>query len=127
MSVRTEGFINAGIEGNHFVGMGGVPTVVLGPGAGAGSFIITGTDNGFTLQIKAGAGSSSNAIVATITFNTPFLVLPHVVFSPGNNSTAAANNRMFVGSVTLNSLTFNIINPSLNNGTVYLWRFIVIG
>ena len=47
--------------------------------------------------------------------------------STGNSSTAAANNRMFIGSVTLNSLTFNITNPSLNNGTVYLWRFIVLG
>lgn len=125
--METHGHIEGGRDGNHIIGMGGAPTVVLGPGAGAGSFIITGFDNGFTLQVTAGAGSSNNAIVATVTFNTPFLVIPHVVFAAGNSSTAAANNRMFIGSVTLNSLTFNITNPSLHNGTVYLWRFIVIG
>lgn len=125
--METHGHIEGGRDGNHIIGSGGTPTVVLGPGAGAGSFIITGTDNGFTLQITAGAGSPSNAIVATVTFNTPFLVLPHAVFSPGNSATAAANNRMFIGSITLNSLTFNITNPSLVSGTVYLWRFIVLG
>lgn len=127
MSVRTEGFINAGIEGNHFVGMGGAPTVVLGPGAGAGSFIITGFDNGFTLQVTGGAGTTPNSIVATITFNSPFLVLPHAVFSPGNNNAAASNNRMFINNITLNSFTLNVINPALVSGTTYIWRFIVLG
>lgn len=127
MSISTQGYISSGIEGNHFVGMGGVPTVILGPGAGAGSFIITGFDNGFTLQVTAGAGTAPNAIVATITFNSSFLVLPHAVFSPGNNNAAASNNRMFINGVTLNSLDLRVINPALSAGTTYIWRFIVLG
>lgn len=127
MSVQTHGYINNAIDGNHLIGLGGLPTVVLGPGAGAGSATITGTDTAFTLSITAGAGTAINSIICTIIFSTAFTAIPHTTFSPKNNNAAAANARYFVNNVSTSQLTLNITNPALSSGTTYLWTFLTLG
>lgn len=124
--VQTFGHISIGTEGNHIVGSGGVPTVVLGPGAGAGSAIITGTDNAFTLSITAGAGTAPNSIICTINFNTAFLVIPNTVFSPKSNTSAAPNARHWVNNISTSQVTLNITNPGLSTGTTYVWTFLTL-
>lgn len=126
MAISTDGSISGGIDGNHIVGSGGTPTVVLGPGAGAGSAIITGNDNSFTITITAGAGTALNSIIATITFNTAFSTIPNTVFSAKNTNAAAANARHFISNISTTQLTLNITKPALTSGQVYIWSFINI-
>ena len=110
--------INSGIDGNHLIGKGGLPTVILGSGAGAGSYVITGT---------AGAGTVNNSIIFTLTFNTPFSSLPHSVFSPGSKSAAPMLTRVYLNNNSVNSFDFRITNPALVSGTTYTWHIITIG
>lgn len=123
MPTETSGYINNSLDGNHLIGLGGLPTVVLGPGAGAGSAIITGTDTGFTISITAGAGTAPNSVICTITFNTAFTAIPHSTFSPKNTNSAAANARHFISNISTTQLTLNITNPGLNSGLTYVWSF----
>lgn len=123
----TDAHIGLGVEGNHLIGVGNPPTIVLGPGAGAGSAIVTGTDNGFIVTLTAGPGTANNSIIFTAIFNTAFLTTPFTVFAPGNSNSAANNSRTWIVNVSGNSMEFRVSNPSLNSGQVYVWRFITIG
>lgn len=126
MAIETSGGLLGGTDGNHLIGSGSVPTVTLGPGAGAGSAIITGTDTGFLVSITTGAGTVLNSIICTITFNTPYPYIPNTVFSPKNNNAAAANARYFINNISTTQLTLNITNPALKSGETYIWSFITI-
>ena len=119
--------INSGIDGNHLIGKGGLPTVILGSGAGAGSYVITGNDTAFTISVTAGAGTVNNSIIFTLTFNTPFSSLPHSVFSPGSKSAAPMLTRVYLNNNSVNSFDFRITNPALVSGTTYTWHIITIG
>lgn len=111
---------------DHLGTSGNAPTVVLGPGAGAGSFVISGTDSSFSVSVTAGAGTSNNSIIFTATFDTVFDSIPTIVFSPGNPNTASSNVRVWVNTATLTGFTFHITNPSLESGQTYTWRFHII-
>ena len=123
----TEVKLGGGLEGNHIIGSGGTPTIVLGPSAGAGSAIVTGTDNGFMVTLTAGAGTAVNNIIFTAIFDTAFSSTPFTVFSPGNKNASANTSRTWVVNVSGNSLEFRISNPALVSGTVYVWQFITLG
>lgn len=125
--MMTDAHINQGSQGNHIVGSGNPPTIVLGPSAGAGSAIVTGTDNGFMVTLTAGAGTAVNNIIFTAIFDTAFSSTPFTVFSPGNKNASANTSRTWVVNVSGNSLEFRISNPALESGTVYVWRFITLG
>lgn len=125
--MMTDAHINQGSQGNHIVGSGNPPTIVLGPSAGAGSAIVTGTDNGFMVTLTAGAGTAVNNIIFTAIFDTAFSSTPFTVFSPGNTNASANTSRTWVVNVSGNSLEFRISNPALKSGTVYVWRFITLG
>jgi hypothetical protein len=125
--MMTDAHIGLGVEGNHLIGVGNPPTIVLGPSAGAGSAIVTGTDNGFMVTLTAGAGTAVNNIIFTAIFDTAFSSTPFTVFSPGNKNASANTSRTWVVNVSENSLEFRISNPALVSGTVYVWRFITLG
>lgn len=124
--LQTNGYINGSTDGNHLIGLGSAPTVVLGPGAGAGSAIITGTDNGFTISVTIGAGNTNNSIVFTVTFNTAFLVIPQSIFAAKNANAAASNARMWNNNLSTTQMTLNVTNPALTTGQVYVWSFITL-
>ena len=126
MAIETAGNLGGGLNGNHITGNGGVPTIVLGPGAGAGSVVITGNDNSLVITLTAGARTTPNAIIATITFNTVFSDIPNTVFSPRNNNSAAANARHWINNISTSQVTLNITNPALSSGSVYIWSLITI-
>lgn len=123
----TDAHINQGSQGNHIVGSGNPPTIVLGPSAGAGSVVVTGTDNGFMVTLTAGAGTVNNNIIFTAIFDTPFTSIPFTVFSPGNNNASSNKTQNWLVNVSGNSLEFRISNPALSSGQVYIWRFITLG
>ena len=126
MAIETAGNVGGGLNGNHINGDGGVPTIVLGPGAGAGSVAITGNDNSLVITLTAGAGTTNNSIIATITFNTAFSAIPNTVFSPRNKNAAAANARHWINNISTSQVTLNINNPALSSGSVYIWSLITI-
>ena len=126
MPTETSGHISEALIGNQITGLGGTPTVVLGPGAGAGSAIIVGNDNSFVITITAGAGTVPNAIIATITFNTAFAAIPNSIFSARNNNSAAANARHWINNISTSQVTLNILNPALTSGRTYIWSVITI-
>lgn len=128
MAISTQGYIHGGLEGNHLIGLGGLPTVILGPGAGAGSAIITGTDTGCTVTLTVGAGNTNNSIVFTVNFNTAYSVIPHTVLTAGNGNAAASNaRRTWINNVSTASFSLNVTNPALTTGGVYVFKFITIG
>ena len=77
----------------HLQGTSNAPTAAIGAGAGAGpdaAATLTGTDLAFQLTVAAdGSPTGSNAVVATVTFATPYATAPYAVFSPANNAAAA--------------------------------------
>lgn len=121
------GYIHGGLDGNHLIGLGGLPTVILGPGAGAGSAIVTGTDTACTVVLTVGAGSANNSIVFTLVFDTAFDVVPHTVVSAGNRNAAASNARIWVNNPGLVNFTINVTNPALTTGHVYVFKFLTFG
>jgi len=124
--METDGHISLFMDQNPIIGSGPVPNIILGPGAGAGSAVVTGTTNGFTVTLTAGAGTTNNSIVFTIIFAQPFTVIPHTVFSAGNTNTAATSSRHWLNNNSLNSFDFMITTPRLNSGQVYIWKFITL-
>lgn len=127
MGPSTQAHMYGGLEGNHLIGLGGLPTVVLGPGAGTGSAVVTGTDTGCTVTLTVGAGNTNNSIVFTINFNTAYSVIPHTVLTAGNANAAANNVRTWVNNVSTGSFSLNVTNPALKTGEVYVFKFITIG
>lgn len=124
--METQSHINQSIDNNHIIGSGNPPTIVLGPGAGAGSVSVVGNDNAFTITLIAGAGTTNNSIVFTAIFAQAFTIIPHTVFSAGNANTAASTNRMWLNNNALTSFEFRITNPALVARQTYIWKFITI-
>lgn len=127
MAISTQGYINAGVDGNHLIRLGGLPTVVLGPGAGAGKAVITGTDTGCTVTLTVGAGNTNNSIVFTVIFNTAYSIIPHTVMTAGSANAAASNARIWVNNPSTLNFTLNVTNPALTTRGVYVFKFITIG
>lgn len=127
MPNSTSGFIHGGVDGNHLIGLGGLPTVILGPGAGTGSAIVTGTDTACTVVLTVGAGNTNNSIVFTLVFNTGFTAVPHTLVTAGNANAAASNARIWINNPGVVNFTINVTNPALTTGHVYVFKFISIG
>jgi len=127
MAIETAGNVGGGLNGNHINGDGGVPTIVLGPGAGTGSSaIITGNDNAFRLQITTGTGPNSTGIVCTITFNTAFAIIPHIVYSFANALAAQLDDDLYVTNITTTNFQLRASGSALTARSVYIYEIIII-
>lgn len=127
MAIETAGNLGGGLNGNHISGNGGTPTIVLGSGAGTcASAIITGNDNAFRLQVTTGTGPNSTGIVCTITFNTAFAIIPHIVYSFANALAAQLDDDLYVTSISTTSFQLRASGSALTASSVYLYELIIL-
>jgi hypothetical protein len=122
----------------HLKGNSGAPTITLGPGAGTGaSFYNVSGSNDMAGVIEVVTGSSpagSGAIVATITFNTPYASSPTVILTPGTFTAAELTgiNQVYVpsrGQVDYVNTTYfkiKVSSGALAPNTAYVWNYQVI-
>lgn len=115
----------------HLVGAGGTPTVVAGTGAGTGATItIDGDDLGGVILVTTGTGCASSALLATVTFNTPYGAQPKcIILTPAilSASILAPTKQAFIyynGSTTLHFQIFTG-TTALSDATQYAWHYLV--
>jgi hypothetical protein len=72
--------VQSDITVNHLIGGTGTPTITCGAGAGSGaSATIVGDDMGGYINLTTGTGPAMNAIIFTVTFNSPYQSAPRLV------------------------------------------------
>jgi hypothetical protein len=112
--------------GGHIITGGNTPTVAAGAAGACGSTAttsITGDDTTGTITVTTGTGScSSNGIMTTVSFATPYGDPPNVTLTPAN--AGASTLEYFNNSSTDNAFTVNTnTNPAAS--TIYKWHYIV--
>lgn len=108
---------------------GTTPGIAAGAGTGGTTPTIAGCNNGGVITVTTGASpTGSNAIIATVTYTSPFPTGSSVVLSPGNNATAslAVAAKVYAAGTTT---TFVITSgaTALTGVTTYVWNYTVIG
>lgn len=88
---------------------------------------VTGTDMSGVVTLTTGTSPSTNAVLATITYNLAYTSAPVVVITPANAATAslAAAQAVWVNIGTGN-FTINTNGTALNAATIYKWNYVVI-
>lgn len=115
----------------HVVGFSGAPTIAAGAGAGTTptvSMASGSTDLAGAVNITTGTlPTGTNAVVATITFNTAYGTAPFVVIYPANAITATLSGVSMVFA-TSTTTTFVITSgtTALTAATAYKWFYHVI-
>jgi hypothetical protein len=96
--------------------------VVAGGSAGSGASVsVTGDDSAGTITITTGSGATAG-VLANLTFANAYGATPHIVISPDNNATAAAEGFQSSPSTTGFSISAHQgISPS---GT-YIFDYVV--
>ena len=119
-----------GSSTTSLVPMGISPTVVAGPGAGAGAvatLLANSTDWAGILRVFTGLGTLANAVVATVTFTTPQPIPRAVLFSAHNNQTADFISSVFIDFSHF-GFTLKSSDTALQNGTFqYEYSYFVVG
>jgi hypothetical protein len=129
--------LGGNLKSNHIIGRTSVPTIAAGTGAGTSPTVsVSGNDLDGVINITTGsAPSGSNAIIATITFNTAYGVAPTVVLSPANrnsNSLVAGTSSVLVpangqtNGVSTTAFVMESNTTSLTASTTYLFYYHVI-
>lgn len=124
------------VQIRHLRGTTTAPTIAAGTGAGTTPTVsVTGTDIAGLVNITTGTTpTGTNAIVATITFNTAYTTAPYVILIPANRNAQA----LAIGSIVLvpaagqtngvTTTTFVIESgaTALAASTAYIWSYQVI-
>lgn len=119
------------IFSKHYVGIYTGATIAAGVGAGTSPTVsIAGTDSAGAVSVTTGTlPTGTNAVVATITFNTAYGgTAPYIVLQPANAITATLSGVSMV-FVTSTTTTFVITSgtTALTAATAYKWNFHSIG
>lgn len=127
---------NASLSASRFIGGSSTPGIAAGAGAGTSPTIsITGNDTSGTVSLTTGTTpSGSNAIIATITFNTTYSSQPQVVLCPANRNAQAlaVTSQVLVpadgqtNGVTTTTFVIESGTVGLVGATAYLWSYHVI-
>jgi len=121
----------------HLAGSTSAPSIVAGTGAGTSPTVsVSGTDISGIVNITTGTSpSGSNAIVATVTFNTAYASAPKgVVLVPANVNAAALTNatQVFVpangqtNGTTTTTFVVESNGTALAASTAYIWTYTII-
>jgi hypothetical protein len=118
---------------NHLNSFGPVPTVAAGAAAGASPTVaIVGSDVAGQLNITTGTTTTTNAILATITFGTAMKAPPKaVIITPNNAATKglAVALTPYVGSANSTAAVWVITSgpTAIGDSTAFSWNYVVIG
>ena len=115
---------------NHIKGGTSAPTIAAGTGAGTAPTVAVAnaTDASGLVNITTGTlPTGTNAIIATITFNTAYGVAPNVILYPANAITATLSG-VSMAYVTSTTTTFVLTSgtTALTASTAYSWFYHVI-
>jgi hypothetical protein len=108
----------------------GLPTCVVGTGAGSGATCVnTGSNTAGTITINTGTLPTANAIIETMTFNGSPITpgFGACVISPSNvNATTHAVNitEGFIPGTPSTTWTIDDVNLALTASTVYTWVYV---
>lgn len=118
------------VNTQHIQGTGTAPTIAAGVGAGSSPTVsITGSDTAGAVSVTTGTlPTGTNAVVATITFNTAYGTAPYIVLQPANAITATLSGVSMV-FVTSTTTTFVITSgtTALTAATTYKWNYVSVG
>jgi len=114
----------------HVVGGTSAPSIAAGAGAGTTPTVSvsTATDLAGVINITTGTlPTGTNAVIATVTFNTAYGVAPIVILQPANAITATLTGAtgVYVTSTTT-TLVLTSGTTALTASTAYKWNYHVI-
>jgi hypothetical protein len=117
------------IKPTHIGYLGSAPTITLGTGAGTGATAtVTGGDNAFLITITTGTSPAAGpADVFTITFATPYVNTPTIVFIPDNQNASIADGRLFFFSKSNSAFTVRNRTTAMTASVNYTYAVMVIG
>ncbi len=130
--------LNAQVSVYHLIGNASItghaaPVAVVGVGAGTGSptATCTGTDVAGIITVLTGSSpTGSNAVIATVTFNTTFASAPYVIITPASATAAALAIGAYPVVIMSNTLAASFVLSSgataLTATTTYVWYYHII-
>lgn len=108
---------------------GSAPGIAAGAGAGGSPTIsLLGVNNGGTITLVPGLGSTGSAIIATVTYTTTFPTDSAVSLVPAGLSSAQINgiSAIYVNA-TASGFTINSTTSALSAGTTFIWNYTTVG
>lgn len=106
-----------------------LPTIAAGTGAGTSPTVaISGNDTAGKISVTTGSSPTASAVVATITFGTPWKTNSFVILTPGNAATQAlAVAAQSYPTSTTTTFALNSGASGLAASTAYVWNYHVFG
>lgn len=126
---------NASISSSRFIGGSSTPGIAAGAGAGTTPTVsVTGNDAAGLLNITTGTTpTGTNAIIATITFNTTYASAPRVIICPANRAANGLTTAIPLvpaagqtNGVTTTTFVLESNTVALTGSTAYIWTYQVI-
>ncbi len=119
------------ITTDHLIGLAGTPAIAWGPGAGTvpTATSIAGKDLGGSISFTTGGTApTTNAVIATITFNTAYANAPSaIILSAGSSQAGTDINKVYISSITTNSFVIkSTLVAALVNASSYKFYFVII-
>jgi hypothetical protein len=118
------------ITAPQIIGNSTTPTCVKGAGAGStGTTTLVGTDMAGVITVITG-GTMTTGIICTVSFTTPYITAPYIMFCPANQAGGALSTtqHIFASSPASTSVfTLNTGSAALAAGVTYKWWYHVIG
>lgn len=116
---------------NHLIGRTSAPTIAAGTGAGTSPTVVitNGTDISGIVDVTTGTTpAGTNAIIATITFNSAYGAAPNIQLTPNNANAAGLAATLTMVYVTSTTTTFVITSgtTALTASTQYKWFYTVV-
>lgn len=112
----------------HLVGTTGVPTAIVGAGAGTGATVsLVGTDLAFRVTLVTGVAPIASSIAFTVTFNTSYGTNPRFQLTAANASSALLSGVTMVWpTTTTTTFVLNTGPTGLTAPTTYIWECAII-
>lgn len=114
----------------HIQGTSSAPTIAAGAGAGTAPTVsVTGNDTAMQVTVTTGTlPTGTNAVVATVTYNSTYASTPHPIFSVANSNSALLSAASMVNMDGASTTTFTITagTTALTAATTYVWNIYTI-
>ena len=122
-------YVLTGAYINSIIGNSSIPSIIALTGAGVNSSVsLTGTDVAGSIYLTCGTGCNDVDIICSLTFSSPYTIIPYPVISPANENSAmlTGNSSVWVNASTT---TMDILSGQtpLTDESVYKWNYHVIG
>jgi len=110
-----------------------VPSASGGSGAGTSpSLVVQGTDADGVVVLNTGTSPAPSALVATMSFSSPYTSGPKtIILTPANTAAALLSGAAKVwadqGGISAGGWTLNVGTTALAASTQYRWYYLVIG